>query len=70
MTWPDGDRYEGHWTNDLMDGVGRYVHADGSVYEGLFKAGKKHGRGRQSQKKGSVEGEWKDGELIKSCCLQ
>ena len=32
--WPDGTRYDGFWKNGKRDGLGRYVYANGNVYEG------------------------------------
>lgn len=32
--WPDGSKYVGHWKNDMADGKGRFIHADGDYYLG------------------------------------
>lgn len=32
--WPDGKMYSGEWKNNLMDGYGEYVWADGKKYIG------------------------------------
>lgn len=34
------ERYEGEWKADKMDGVGKYFHSDGSVYDGEWADGK------------------------------
>ena len=34
ISWSDGSLFEGQWTNDLYNGIGRLIHADGDVYEG------------------------------------
>jgi len=39
------DSYEGLWDNDLANGQGVRLYADGSRYEGIFFNGKKHGEG-------------------------
>lgn len=37
--------YEGFFKNNLMDGQGWINYEDGSCYTGMFKDGKKHGKG-------------------------
>jgi len=37
MKWPDGDRYEGSYKNDMRHGHGTYKDADGACYECNFK---------------------------------
>jgi hypothetical protein len=32
--WTDGSFYEGYWKNNMANGKGRLIHADGDVYEG------------------------------------
>lgn len=40
---------------------------DGTVYEGMFKKGYKHGEGTLTKKSGKcIKGEWKMGELVES----
>lgn len=34
-----GDIFEGEWLMDKMHGKGILVHADGSIYEGLWEHG-------------------------------
>ena len=36
-------RYEEYWVNDLQDGLGIEVWADGYKFEGYYKEGKKNG---------------------------
>ncbi len=61
MIWPNGDRYEGEWKNDLQNGTGSFVYADGEKYEGLWKDGKKNGTGTYTWLDGrKYTGEWKD----------
>lgn len=33
------ESYDGEWVNDLMHGRGKYIFANGSVYEGQWRAG-------------------------------
>ena len=37
--YPDGDRYEGLFSNNKREGKGVYFYIDGSRYEGEFKNG-------------------------------
>ena len=43
QTWPSGDRYEGYWANNAMDGYGVYISASGVRYEGRWKEGRRNG---------------------------
>ena len=36
--WP-GDKYEGEWSYGLMEGDGVYMKADGTQYDGPWRAG-------------------------------
>jgi hypothetical protein len=40
------ERYEGLWSNDVMQGHGEHHEPGGRIYEGEFKDGWRHGRGR------------------------
>jgi hypothetical protein len=63
MLLENGAKYEGEWdiSNDMRDGKGLQIWADGSLYEGYWKADKANGRGRLIHADGDVyEGEWKD----------
>ena len=47
-----------------MDGTGVYSYADGSVYSGTWRAGRKDGAGRMEWAQGDVyDGTWADGEM-------
>ncbi len=39
------DRYEGEWRNGLENGVGTFIAADGSTFNGPWANGKMHGQG-------------------------
>lgn len=61
-SWPNGDRYDGEWLGDLMDGTGTWTGAGGDRYEGGWKAGERHGQGRFTGPGGECyDGEWKAG---------
>ena len=40
------EHYSGIWSNDVMQGEGEHQEPGGRVYEGQFKDGWRHGRGR------------------------
>ena len=40
------ERYEGAWSNDVLQGHGDHYEPGGRIYEGEFKDGWRHGRGR------------------------
>jgi hypothetical protein len=53
---------EGTWANDLMDGDGRFsVGTKGDGYEGQWKAGKKHGEGKEATSSETYSGGFADG---------
>jgi hypothetical protein len=48
--------------NDIVDGAGCYCWPDGSVYEGEWRGGRRHGRGvMRGPDGGTYAGEWADG---------
>lgn len=60
----NGVHYEGHVERGLPDGQGREVRPDGTVLEGIFRAGNLHGFGRSTDAQGNCsEGEWENGVL-------
>ena len=42
----ENDIYEGFYQNGVFNGVGRYIWADGSYYQGVWKDGNKEGLGK------------------------
>ncbi len=62
VTFPNGDRYEGEFSNGLMHGWGAYTCKDGSRYEGNFEKDLKQGYGTLSTTDGKrYVGEFKNG---------
>jgi len=62
--WSDGDRYEGHWLENMREGTGVYFYANGARYEGEWKHDKKCGKGTYFFKDGDkYEGDWFDGKM-------
>ena len=45
--WVSGNRYEGGWLDDQMEGTGKFIGADGSIYTGPFRKNQKSGRGKE-----------------------
>lgn len=39
MKGPDGARYEGEFHNGMPHGKGKFIHADGDVYDGDWNNG-------------------------------
>lgn len=46
ITYRNGDRYEGGFTEGCKDGVGKYTYSGGEYYEGHFERDMMHGRGK------------------------
>lgn len=44
--FPNGNFYEGHWKNGMMEGEGKLVLTTGEIYFGSFVKGKRHGKGK------------------------
>jgi hypothetical protein len=61
IAWESGDRYEGAWRNENMNGKGTYYYADGNIYEGQWVEGNKHGEGTHTWVDGQIyNGQWVD----------
>jgi len=45
MTWTDGSRYQGEFSDSTLHGKGEYVWPSGDVYRGEWRAGERHGTG-------------------------
>ena len=54
------DKYD---RNNKEEGKGKYVYANGAIYEGVWKDGKPEGKGKCVYANGAIyEGDWKDGK--------
>lgn len=51
--WPNGNKYEGFWRNNLMHGSGKMIQNTGDIYEGDYKDGKANGRGTYTHSDGT-----------------
>ena len=54
----------GEYKNDKKEGFGVYKWADGRRYEGMWKDGKQHGKGKFIMANGTLEGNWNQGQYI------
>ncbi|KAE9064301.1 hypothetical protein PF005_g29414, partial [Phytophthora fragariae] len=68
------ETFSGQWCGNAFHGIGKYTDAEGSVYEGEFVRGKKHGVGKltapvmelqsestETHQTEQYSGEWRDG---------
>jgi hypothetical protein len=39
FSWPDGNRYEGEYTNGMKDGKGTFFFSNGKIFKGRWKNG-------------------------------
>lgn len=45
MTYKSGDKYEGHWHQDMRHGQAQYVTQGGDVFDGMYKNDVRDGPG-------------------------
>ena len=63
------EEYEGEWSEDKMEGHGRYSFTSGAVYTGSWAKGKMEGKGSMINPDGtSYEGEWQNGLMHGEGC--
>lgn len=63
-TTKDGSIYDGEWSNDKMNGVGKLTHHSGACYAGEFVNNQFHGRGLYTWPNGSsYEGDFNENRL-------
>ena len=55
----DNIKYDGQWINDEFDGYGEYIWENGEYYEGPFKNGLRHGKGKYFYSNGKIKYECK-----------
>ncbi len=54
-----GDKYVGHWRENMKEGLGRYTFSTGQTYKGGFHLNEFHGQGYMKYKNGDeYDGEW------------
>jgi radial spoke head protein 1 len=56
VSHPNGDKYEGVYSNGKRHGNGVYTWKDGKKYEGGYHEHKKHGVGKFSSEEGTYHG--------------
>ena len=62
MTWPDGGRFEGEYSDDKRTGYGIDYFPNGTKYEGEFENDSRNGSGTMTWPSGTIYvGNWKDG---------
>ena len=65
MTYVNGDKYEGQFTDDKANGHGTYLYANGDTYEGEFKDDEKHGQGTMMYANGNkYTGLWQRNKIV------
>lgn len=66
-----GWTYKGRHRDNEADGRGELLFADGRCHTGLFRAGRKHGKGRFVWPGGDyTDGTWEQGELVGDCAAR
>jgi hypothetical protein len=62
MTNPEGDVYEGYWSNNMGHGQGIFIQVSGSKFQGQFYEDKQEGHGVEEWRDGArYEGEYTGG---------
>lgn len=65
--YPDGDKFEGTFRNELKNGRGVYYFRYGGRFEGIFKDDQENGKGVLFYTDGTSDIElWKNGVLYES----
>ena len=62
MTWPNGDKYDGEWFNDCINGKGTMTWENGDKYTGEWLNEMRNGFGimesGDENEKETYEGQW------------
>ena len=64
MEYLNGDVYNGEFKNNLKHGMGEYEFINGNKYIGEFKNNKFNGKGSYSTDDGTIEGVFKDNQIV------
>lgn len=63
IEYSNGDQYEGHFYNDLKEGIGIYRYANGDRFEGNYRNDLRHGEGLYFYQNGDrFEGNYQNGK--------
>jgi len=62
LTWPDGQTYEGEFSQDKRNGHGLLTWPSGKSYNGQWAEGRQHGFGILTVGIKKIQGEWVEGK--------
>lgn len=62
ITYKNGDKYEGNWTEGFMSGTGIYTRPGVYQYDGLWEKSKYHGKGKLTWADSEYVGEFVEGK--------
>lgn len=67
-----GEKYTGEWLNNVKSGKGKYSYTNGDHFTGTWVGDKRNGKGvfYNAKQDNEIEGEWKDGKLLKDSIKQ
>ena len=63
MTYNNGDKYDGYWSNNLREGKGIMTYKNGDKYDGNWKNDIREGEGKIYFFEGYYQGIWKNNEF-------
>ena len=61
MKFANGDEFVGEWSKNSMK-KGKLTKANGTIYDGKFLNGIKHGKGEEKTGKRTLKGKWRNGK--------
>lgn len=66
MFYKNGDKYEGNFASDVMDGQGTFTWSTGNEYVGGWVRNERSGTGVLRRADGSIQrGDWENGSLVR-----
>lgn len=66
ITYKNGDSFKGEYQGNRKSGKGKFTYKDGRSYEGNYDLDRRWGEGKLTlASKGTVEGKWYNGVLVK-----